>query len=60
MSAASLQERPRDMPTVHQPPVTAGPLPPPEVTPYFRAARYREAFRLAAAGRGLPLPPWAA
>ncbi len=39
----------------------AGPLSPPDTTPYFsRAARYREAFRLAAAGRGLPLPPWAA
>ncbi len=48
------------MPTENQPPDT-DPLSPPEVTPYCsRAARYLEAFRLAAAGRGLPLPPWAA
>ena len=61
MSAASLQERPRTMPTVHQSPdSTTDPLSPPEVTPYFRAARYREAYGLAAAQRGLPPEPWAA
>ena len=47
------------MPTVHQPTDT-DPLPPPEVTPYFRAARYREAYGLAAAARGWPSDPWAA
>ncbi len=48
------------MNTLTQPAVTGDPLSPPDTTPYFRAARYREAYGLAAAGRGLPVPPWAA
>ncbi len=43
------------MPNVTRPSVIGDPLPPPDTTPYFsRAARYREAYGLAAAGRGLP------
>ncbi len=49
------------MPNVTRSSASDDPLPPPGTTPYFsRAARYREAFDQAAAGRGLPLPPWAA
>jgi hypothetical protein len=50
------------MPTVHQPPdSTTGPLPPPEVTPYFRrCAEVDAAVRLEAAARGLLPDPLAA
>jgi hypothetical protein len=48
------------MSTVHQPTVT-GPLPPPEVTPYFRrVATFRAAVDAEAAVRGLPPDPLAA
>jgi hypothetical protein len=49
------------MPTVHQPPVTTDPLPPPEVTPYFRrCAEFRRVVEAEAAARGLPPEPWPA
>lgn len=43
------------MHTVTQPPVSDDPLPPPDVTPYFRAL-----LEQAAAERGLPPEPWPA
>ncbi len=50
------------MNTLTQPTVSADPLPPPEVTPYFRrlAESRRRALEQAAADRGLPPEPWAA
>ncbi len=50
------------MNTLTQPTVsTTDPLPPPEVTPYFRrCAEFREAVEAEAAVRGLPPEPWTA
>ncbi len=50
------------MPNVTRPPDNpADPLPPPEVTPYFRrCAEFREAVEAEAAVRGLPPEPWTA
>ncbi len=50
------------MPTVHQPSdETTDPLPPPEVTPYFRrCAEVRRAVEAEAAVRGLGPDPLAA